>query len=282
LVYYLPQFLNPLQPGGKGSSFAGGKGWSFATEPGQWSEVTLFLWHACLSLFIILIVVITRLIANGWRDRQWQILELGLIAFAGSVLFALLFRENQFVGFFVFQPNIWWGICACVVLLVPLISRELVELLKPKGWTRWVVVLGLAVGAVQIVNGLHVAVAYPVMNLRIHEASMAGTLDAARKLTAPNARFALDLSLEEIDLRPFLSRPSLVRANFGSADEKRAYSNWRDFIKSGKSSPPLDRLDAVVLHRNRRRANLYFEKLGWQSTPINEKYTLWQQVQLIP
>ena len=152
LVYFLPRFLYPLQPGGEG-------GWSFVMEPEQWSEVALFLWHACLSLSLIMIVLITRSIANGWRNRQWQILELGVIALAGSVLFALLFRENQFVGFITFQPNIWWGICACVVLLVPLISRELVELLKPKGWTRWVVVLGLAVGAVQIVNGLHVAVA---------------------------------------------------------------------------------------------------------------------------
>ncbi|MFC1797497.1 hypothetical protein ACFL1V_10455, partial [Pseudomonadota bacterium] len=104
----------------------------------------------------------------------------------------------------------------------------------------------------------------------------------ARKLTEPNARFALDLSLEDVDLRPFLSRPSLVRANFGSSDDKRAYSNWQDFLKSGKSSPPLDRLDAVVLHRNRRHANVYFEKLEWESTIINEKYTLWQQVMTVP
>ena len=274
LVYFLPQFLHPLP--------LGGEGWSFATEPGQWSEVTLFLWYACLSLFIIMIVMIARLIANGWRDRQWQILELGVIALAGSVLFALLFRENQFVGFFVFQPNIWWGISACVVLLVPLISRELVELLKPEGWTRWVVVLGLAVGAIQIINGLHVALAYPVMNVRRHEANRADTLVAARNLTAPNARFALDLSLDHLDLRPFLSRPSLVRTSFGGPDDKQAYSDWRDFIKSGRSSPPLDRLDAVVLQRNRRNANLYFEKMGWQGTPINELFTLWQRVESIP
>jgi hypothetical protein len=276
LVYFLPDFLHPVQSGG------GGRGWSFSKEPGQLSEVALFLWHASLSLTIIMILVITRYIANGWRDRQWQILELGIIAFAGSVLFACLFHEEQFVGFFVFQPNIWWGICACVILLVPLLGRELAELLKLKGWTRWVVVLGLAVGAIQVVNGLHVAVAYPVINLRKHVESKAGTLEAVRKLTEPNARFALDLSLEEIDLRPFLSRPSLLRANFGGPDDKRAYSNWREFIKSGKSSPPLDRLDAVVLDRNRRHANLYFEKLGWQSTPIDEKYTLWQKVMTVP
>ena len=30
-----------------------------------------------------------------------------------------------------------------------------------------------------------------------------------------------------------------------------------------------DRLDAVVLHKNRRQANLFFEQMEWQSTSIN-------------
>ena len=268
MAYFLPRFLHavPTAPG-----------WSLAPEQGQWAEVALFLWHSCLGLTIIVVLVIARSIANGWRDRQWQVVDLAVIALAGSVLFALLFRENRFVGFPVLQPNIWWGISGCVVLLVPLLSRELAALINAGGRMRWVVALSLVVGAIQIANGLYVAWVYPVLNQRTHEVVLAETLAAARELTAPSTRFALDPSLEHFDLRPFLSRPSLMRTSYSSPNDTRAYANWRAFIKLGRTNPPIDRLDAVVLHNSRTRANSFFAKLGWQASHINERYTLWRR-----
>ena len=111
---------------------------------------------------------------------------------------------------------------------------------------------------------------------------LAETLAEARELTAPSIRFALDPSLEHLDLRPFLSRPSLMRTSYSSPNDKRAYSHWRSFIKSGRTNPPIDRLDAVVLHKSRTKANNFFAKLGWQASPINERYTLWRRGGTIP
>jgi hypothetical protein len=190
-----------------------------------------------------------------------------------------MFREDRFVGFPVLQPNIWWGLSGCVVLLVPLISRELAELIKSGGRVRGVVALSLVIGAAQILNGLYVAWAYPVLNQRRQETALAETLAVARELTAPSTRFALDPSLEHLDLRPFLSRPSLMRTSYARPNDRRAYSHWRAFIKSGKIDPPIDRLDAVVLHRSRTNANLYFAKLGWHRYSINDRYTLWSRAE---
>lgn len=274
MTYLLPRFLLPrfLHTG------PNSRGFSLASDQEQWIGVALFLWHSCLGLTIIAIAVIARSIASGWRDRQWQIIDLGLIALAGSVLFALMFREERFVGFMTLQPNIWWGISACVVLLVPLISRELPELIKSGGVViRWLVAISLLVGSVQIVNGLYVALAYPVLNPRKLEGVLAETLGEARELTPSTTRFALDPSLEHLSLLPYLSRPSMMRVSYASKSAKQAHSNWRTFVKSGKVKPPIDRLDAVVLHKSRSNANLYFDKQGWQAFPIGKHYTLWRR-----
>jgi len=266
-IFFLPKFMHELPST---------PGWNMASDKEQWLGVVSFLWHAGLSLAVGVLLVFSRSIINGWNDRRWRVIDLGVIALGGSVLFALLFRENQFVGFVVLQPNIWWGLSACIVLLVPLVSREVTGLLHRGGWMRWITMLGLAIAFVQIVNGWYVAQEYPVMNPRRHGAILVKTLEAAQQLSEPDTRFALDPSLEHLDLRPYLARPSLMRTSFGSPDDKRAYANWKQFFKSNRVRPPLDRLDAVVLHKNRERVNLYFDKLGWQPTQLNEQYTLWR------
>jgi len=269
-VYFLPKIMHELPST---------PSWSLASDQEQWLGVVSFLWHACLSLAIVLLLVYSRSVINGWNDRRWQVIDLCVIAFGGSVLFALLFRENQFVGFVVLQPNIWWGLSACIVLLVPLISREVTGLLQRGGWMQWLTMISLTIALVQIINGWYVAQEYPVMNQRKHDVILTNTLEAARQLSESDTRFALDPSLEHLDLRPYLARPSLMRTSFGSSDDKRAYANWKRFFKSNRVKPPLDRLDAVVLHRNRERLNLYFDKQGWHSTPLNELYTLWRKSQ---
>ena len=268
LIYFLPAFLNviPSMPS-----------WSLASDQQQWLGVAKFLWQASLSLAIVTFVIVSKSISTGWRDRQWQLIDLGVIAFGGSVLFAILFRENQFVGFWVLQPNIWWGLSACIVLLVPLVGREVSGLMQSNGWRRRVVILGLVIAMVQVINGLSVALAYPILTTRKHVKNLAVTLKTAQQLTDVSTRFAIDPSLFRLDLYPYLSRPTLYFYSFASHDSKSAYLAWINFCSTGKGNPPLERLDAVVLHRNREHANLYFSKLGWQSTRLDETYMLWRK-----
>jgi hypothetical protein len=269
MIYLLPRFLHvvPTVPG-----------WSFGPEEGQWAEAALFLWHAAFGITIAIVGVLYRsLAAVGWRERRWQVLDLGVIALGGSVLFTLLFREDRFMGFPVMQPNIWWGVSGCIVLLVPLASRELPDLLKTGARLRWLAAASLLVMAVQTLNGLRVAWEYPVMNLRRHEAVLAETLDKARELTGPETRFAIDPSLEHLDLRPFLSRPSLMRTSYASPRDRQAYSRWKTFVASGRARPPVDRLEAVVLHESRGNARRFFAEQGWRAVQLNERYTLWRR-----
>jgi hypothetical protein len=265
LIYLLPDILHELPPH---------PGWSFAVDSDQWLGVARFLWHAGLSLIIAMLAVAIRSKANRWQCRRWQLLDLGVVAFGGSVLFALFFREDRFVGFIVLQPNIWWGMSACIVLLVPLLAREAMGLLQQGGWYRWAVIAALAVATIQFTNGLIVAVSYPLMNLRTHSAIKAESLDAARRMTGPRTRFAIDPSIS-MDLRPYLSRPSILGSSYSSADNDRAYRAWQVFSGLGRGEPPLDRLDAVVAHNDRAHISRYFVARGWQSTRLNELYTLW-------
>jgi hypothetical protein len=264
LIYSLPAILHELPPH---------SGWSFAMDSGQWLGVARFLWHAALSLVIAALAVVIRSKANRWQCRRWQVLDLGVVAFGGSVLFALFFREDRFVGFIVLQPNIWWGMSACIVLLVPLFAREAMGLLQQGGGYRWATIAALAVATVQFANGLIVAVSYPLMNLRSHRVLKAETLDAARRMTGPRTRFAIDPSIS-MDLRPYLSRPSILGSSFTSADDERAYRVWQVFSDQGRGEPPLDHLDAVVAHNDRAHISRYFDAREWRSIPLNEVYTL--------
>ncbi len=266
LIYSLPNILQELPPH---------PGWSFAMDADQWLGVATFLWHAGLSLIIATLTLATRWAVGGWQCRRWELLDLGVVAFGGSILFALFFREDRFVGFFVLQPNIWWGLSACIVLLVPLLSREVIKPFQQGGWFRWATMVALAVAVVQLTNGLIVAVSYPVMNLRTHDAIKAEALDAARRMTDPQTRFAIDHSLNDMDLRPYLSRPSIFGSSFTSADDERAYQEWLYYSTLGRGAPPIDRLDAVVTHKDRVHVVGYFAARGWWSTPLNELYTLW-------
>ena len=70
----------------------------------------------------------------------------------------------------------------------------------------------------------------------------------AQGLPDAQTRFAIDPSMKDMDLRPYLSRPSILGSSFASADDQRAYQAWQSFSVLGRGAPPLDRLDAVVTH----------------------------------
>jgi hypothetical protein len=112
------------------------------------------------------------------------------------------------------------------------------ELFRRGGWFRWAAVVALVVATVQFLNGLIVAVSYPVINLRTHHAAKAETLDTARRMTAAQTRFAIDPSINDMDLRPYLSRPSILGSSFTSADDQRAYQDWQSFSVLGRGAPP--------------------------------------------
>ena len=269
LVYALPLLLAKLPQS---------PGWSFHVGAEQWSQVAGFLALAAPSLLVLAVSPVLRLLGAGWRDREWRTLDLALLAAGGSLLFALLFREDQFVGFRYFQPNLWWGLSACSVLLVPLLGREALAATERGGWRRVLAVTGLSMALIQIFNGLCLAVAYPVLSVRGVPAVRAEVLAAARTRTEAGTRFAIDPALQRLELLPYLSRPVLMPTSFTSEEDRAAYLAWRAFCLHGR--PPdaslIERLDAVVTHASRRHVVAFLESRGWRVDSLDAEYELWQ------
>ncbi len=268
LVYALPALLVRLPPG---------PGWSVHVDAEQWRQVAGFLLMATPSLLMLAVSPLLRLLGAGWRDREWRTLDLALLAAGGSLLFALLFREDQFVGYRYFQPNLWWGLSACSVLLVPLLGREAVAAIALDGWRRALAGIGLSIALLQIFNGLCLAAAYPLLGLRSLPASRAETLAAARARTEPGTRFAIDPLLQPLELLPYLSRPVLMLTSFTSEEDRAAHLAWRALCLQGRPDETLlERLDAVVTHVGRRGAGAFLESRGWRAESLHADYELWQ------
>ncbi len=272
IVYALPALLAPLPRH---------PAWSFHVDAEQWRQVADFVRLAAPSLLVLAVAPLLRLLGAGWREREWRTLDLALLAAGGSVLFALLFREDQFVGFRYFQPNLWWGLSACSVLLVPLLAREALAAIALGGWRRALAATGLSMALLQSFNGLCLAAAYPVLNLRGVPVLRAQVLAAARARTEAGTRFAIDPLLRRFDLLPYLSRPVLMSISDISEEDRAAYRAWRAFCLEGR--PPdaslLERLDAVVTHVDRRHVSSFLESRGWRVESLHAEYQLWRRGQ---
>ncbi|HIL80448.1 MAG TPA: hypothetical protein EYG54_04190, partial [Myxococcales bacterium] len=83
--------------------------WHLAFNGEQWTTVFGFAQMASPSLVILSAGALLRMLEQSGRPEDFRVLDLALLAGGGSLLFALFFSEDQFVGFKVFQPNIWWG-----------------------------------------------------------------------------------------------------------------------------------------------------------------------------
>jgi hypothetical protein len=271
-IYMLPAVLHSLPEA---------KGWSPALDARQVREVVRFLTMATPALLVLAGTPLVRLSTRGWRHPEAQLLDLAMIAAAGSVLFALLFREDRFVGSGVFQPNIWWGMAACLVLLVPLLGREAFAELRRTGARRAIAWVGLAMLALQAFNGACLAVAYPVLNLRAHEQADAQLLAAARARTAPGTRFAIDPDLQDFDLLAYLSRPVAVRTADSSKSELRVAWAWESFCLrfEGTGLDLLRRFDAILVRSSRRHVGSFLASHGWQRETLERGYELWQRAQ---
>jgi hypothetical protein len=252
--------------------------WSFQLDPQQWKEVAEFAFGAG---FAPLLLVVAVLLGRQKRKEPWrsyQILDLALLAAGGSLLFGLLFREDQFVGSPTFQPNIWWGMAASLVLLLPILGGQAFLEWKQKGWPHWLAGLGLCLSLLHVFNGFCLAIVYPTLNLRGHSLEDAETLAMARSMTQSGTRFALDPALQDYDLLGYLSRPALLPSAVASQTDRRDLAIWHAFAtgSSQVSKDFLQRFDAVILHGDRRSALRSLASLKWRREVLDQGFELWQ------
>ena len=266
-VYALPALGHSLPPGGR---------WLLEPDARQISAVAEYAGRALAAP----IVAVALLGTAGRRWRPVGPLALASLALAGSVLFAVLFREQQFVGFRVLQPNIWWGIAACTLIVLPLVAREvpsIAEIRRP--WPRLALVAGLALAAAQIAHGIAIATAYPLMIVRTYPTTSIALLERARALTTPDTRIAVDPFLDALDLRPFLARRSLLPVTIGEPADLQAYADWTLFVQTGRGDPRrlLERLDAVIVHEGRRAVHGVLAALQWRPLRLGPGFVLWRR-----
>jgi len=252
--------------------------WTLAFDAEQARVVLGYLLMAGPGLVILGFGPLFRLVQEKGRGSEFRVLDLAILAAGGSLLFALFFREDQFVGFRVFQPNIWWGISACAVLLVPLLGRSALIDLRQSGWRRLAAGAGLAVASIHTFYGLCLAVAYPTLNLRAHSLSDATALVDARSRTTPGTRFAVDPMLQNYDLLGYLARPAIMPMATGSGLERSLPLSWQNFAEGRGPLPELfsQRLDAVILHRDRRTAAAALRAKNWQAADVGGDFVLWR------
>ena len=268
LVYALPAlfFSLPESPA-----------WTFWPGMEQWEEVAAFVFTAGLGLGVL---AVGALLARWKGQDPWndcRALDLALLAAGGSVLFGLLFREDQFVGAPVFQPNIWWGMSGCMILLVPLLGRDAPAQWKRAGGSRWLAGLGLSLAALHLFNGFSLAIAYPTLNLRGHALSDAEVLAQARSSTEPGARFAVDPELQDYDLLGYLSRPVLISSAAVSDRDREDLQAWLGFVEGrGRASAAwLERFDAALLREDRGQAARGLAARRWSREPLGHGFELW-------
>ena len=254
-------------------------GWTLHPSAEQSAAVGGFILMAGPALGVVAMAGGLRLVREGGRNSNFRVLDLALLAAGGSVLFALLFREDQFVGFRVFQPNIWWGMSACIILLVPLLGREAFAQLQLGGWRRRVAGLGLGLGFLHVFNGACLAVAYPTLNLRGHARSDAEVMASARARTPPGTRFALDPSLQDYDLVSYLSRPAIMPTGTFSRSNQRDFEAWQSFVLEFQYPEPalLERFDALLFRQDRRHIAGFLASHGWQREFQTAEYALWRR-----
>ncbi|MDG2334416.1 MAG: hypothetical protein P8Q97_09360 [Myxococcota bacterium] len=270
VMYALPSFLHTLPAAPE---------WTFFPNAEQASIVGGYLLMAGPALLLLSLAPLLGLVQEAGRAAQFRVLDLALLAAGGSLIFALVFREDQFVGFGVFQPNLWWGISGCAVLLVPLLGRAAWADLWRSGWRRSLAGVGLVMAVLQTFNGLCLALAYPTLNLRGHSVSDAVVLSDGRSKTPAGTRYAVDPMLEDYDLLGYLSRPTIMPSVMGPDSERRLALAWATFAESGRGMPHLfsSRIDAVILHRDRPEASAALRREGWQSESLGDEFELWQK-----
>ena len=258
-----------------------GQGWEVQIDPTQLKAALVFLVKCGCALLVSFVVLAA---AGNWRRLVVRPLGLVGIAFFGSIIFTLVFREIVFIGYWATQPNIWWSMAGVSIILVPLVFRELLVVDESRRTALFDagrgVVLVLAI--VHVISGISFAIYYPTHYRRTVGILEAETMAQARSLTSPNVRFAVDPLLFSPDLLPWLTRRTLISTSFSGKESLAQLREWVRFTNTGYAAPRWipHRLDAVVANTGRTGVNSYFAGLGWARHEVNNRYILWCRLPL--
>ncbi|MEZ6052105.1 MAG: hypothetical protein R3C02_12045 [Planctomycetaceae bacterium] len=269
-VYLLPAWLVPVPEV---------PSWSLHPSWEQTMEVLSFVVFGCGAGLLLSIGPLKTLIATVTTRSEPQAITLALIAMGGSLIFALLFREEQFVGFRVFQPNLWWGPSACVVLLFPLVLLSSARRIKQTGRADGLILAGLLLGAIQLLNGSLFAAAYPAVISRAYVSAYVDTLRVAGSKTPPQTRFLLDPAGAQLPVLSALGRPTLIGTSFMADVDLENLKEWkRLFVEPFETdSTGWSQYDAALLHKSSTHAQENLQELGWTVEQLNDDFQLWRR-----
>ncbi len=279
-VYLLPALLVtvPGQPS-----------WSVHPSFEQTQAVIEFLLLGSGPMLLLALNPLRNLAGSVVRKSDPKPLTLALVAMGGSLLFALLFREDRFaalVDFPVLQPNIWWGPSACVVLLFPLLLRSAVQRIIAVGKADWFVMSGFILVSLQVVSGTLFAVAYPAIIGRVHPQLDVDILVTVREKTSPRTRLLLDPILlhEQVgftDIAGILARPCLFATNYMSDGDREVLESWHRLFgeKPEVTKGGWAEYDAAIISEGAQSeaAREAVSDLGWKSEELTHAFQLWRR-----
>lgn len=294
VVYLLPSWLVPV---------ADHPSWSIHPSLEQTQHVLTLLVFGCGPAALLAIGPIRELISRVFRPGDPHPLTVALVAMGGSLLFALLFLEDRFANlaaFRIYQPNLWWGPSACLVLLAPLLIESAVERIIAAGKADWFMLAGLILGSVQIANGILLAVAYPSILGRVYPHQKVDALQAARSRTAPEARFLVDANFLHpvagfTDLAGYLARPCLFGTSYMDPAEAEILTSWDALFPRPEPEDDEDEdaeqheeetvsnpmawsqyeVAIVSEEEHAAKARDTLTTAGWTSEDLSEGYRLW-------
>ncbi|MCA9077938.1 MAG: hypothetical protein KDA93_23115 [Planctomycetaceae bacterium] len=274
LVYLLPHWLVTLPEAPV---------WSLTHSLVQTIEVGKFVALGCGTalllamkpLWILLRSIGARVTADELSSSN---LALPLVAMGGSLMFALLFREDRFIGHVAFQPNIWWGPSGCVVLLIPWLMRFANDRLRDGNSHSWLAIIGIALLSLQTINGIVFAFACPAINTRVYPQPFVEALERARDATATYTTFLIDPGIANIDLANLLHRPALYTTSYMSEPDRQMLDAWNSLFV-----PPFDEskedtwrhYDAAIVSNTARVARESLSQREWKMSPLTPLFELW-------
>ncbi len=271
LVSLLPQWLVPLPSAPE---------WSVTPSLGQSMAVGSFVVWGCGGVLLLSLRPLRDMLSSMWSPGVCSAAMLSLVAMGGSLLFALLFREDRFVEHIVFQPNIWWGPSACAVLLIPWVMRVMAETSVSGRFERLVQRVGVTLLWLQVLNGIVFAVACPAINTRVYPQSTVEALERARESTSPATALLIDPSIRQIDLASILHRPALYATSYMSEVDEHTLAEWDALFTS-----PFDDLvdakwseyDAAIVANSASAARQALLRRGWSVSPLTSMLELWRR-----
>ncbi|MEZ6052104.1 MAG: hypothetical protein R3C02_12040 [Planctomycetaceae bacterium] len=268
VVYLLPAFLVtvPSVPS-----------WKLHPNLEQTIEVARFMVYGCAALLLLAVFPGIRLLRELVHPREPRAITLPLVAMGGSLLFAVLFREEQFVGFVTFQPNIWWGPSACALLLIPLLIQHAQREETEGVWASLVGVTASLLMVLHTLSGFQFALACPAINIREYPVGFAQALKAAQEQTSPGTRFLLDPQLNRVDLAGFLRRPSLYSSNYMFPKDSVMLDEWNQLFDQTADTSGSDwtKYNGAIVSEGSTGVQSALEAHDWQFQPLIPGFQLW-------